>query len=187
MSPETWRPVVGYEGYYEVSNLGRVRSLDRVDRSGKKRRGRVLRAQPHRDGHLRIRLSRADGGRSFDVHRLVGEAFIGPLPSGMETRHLDGDPSNNASTNLAYGTKAENNDDRVRHGTHHNARKTHCPRNHPLVEPNLVAAAARRGGRTCLACSRERGRARKTGAEFSIERADASLQQIMSEHQELAA
>ncbi len=184
---ESWRPVVGYEGIYEVSDLGRVRSVARIDRSGKRRRGVILKLQDHADGHPRIRLYNADRGRSFDVHRLVGETFIGPLPAGHETRHLDGDPTNNCVSNLQYGTKSENNLDRVRHGAHHNAAKTHCKRQHPLSAPNLIASHLRAGGRSCLACSYERSFARKHNLEFSAERADAQLVRILTEHQEIAA
>jgi hypothetical protein len=184
---ETWRPVLGFEGAYEVSDHGRVRSLDRRDTSGRSRRGRVLSAALRRDGHLCVRLYLANRGRTFDVHVLVAAAFIGPRGANEETRHLDGDPINNRRENLAYGTKSENNRDRVAHGTHHNAAKTHCPYRHPLVAPNLVASAERRGARTCLACSYERTHSHRKGIPFSGERANAQLDRILDRHKEKAA
>ncbi len=181
---EEWRPVIGYEGLYEVSDLGRVRSLDRVvlrsNGAPHPWKGQILKPSAHpKNGHLSVRLYQSDRGRTLEVHRLVGEAFLGPLPPGRETRHFDGDPANNRVRNLVYGTKSENNDDRVRHGTHHNSKKTHCPRNHGLVAPNLVASIARRGGRTCLACSRARDHARKSGTPFSDEYANEKYAEIL--------
>lgn len=118
---EEWRPVVGWEDYYEVSNLGRVRSLERlvVDRRGSRRvmPGRVRKQVPQVTGHLTVLLS---GTTRYlaRVHRLVAEAFNGPCPDGMECRHLDGDPQNNRPGNLQWGTRLENQHDRWAHGTH---------------------------------------------------------------------
>lgn len=112
MSVERWRPVVAVPGY-EVSDLGRVRSLRR-------RKPRIM--TPHHIvrptcAYLIVELSLHPIARrrSYLVHRLVGEAFLGPQPHGMHTRHLDGDPTNNRLTNLAYGTPAENAADTKRH------------------------------------------------------------------------
>lgn len=66
--------------------------------------------------HLRANNGRGRVLRRY-VHRLVLEAFVGPCPDGLQTRHLDGDPSNNRPTNLAWGTSKENHADRRRHGT----------------------------------------------------------------------
>jgi hypothetical protein len=148
-----WRPVVGWEGLYEVSDGGEARSLPRVIiRSDGRRqplRGRVLKPAVDRDGYQRVHI-----GVKRGVHQLVVEAFIGPCPPGLEIRHLDGNPANNALSNLRYGTRSENGMDRVRHGTHHEVLKTHCKRGHPLAVPNLVANVARTGRRNCLACHR---------------------------------
>ncbi|MEY3180200.1 MAG: hypothetical protein RL614_672 [Pseudomonadota bacterium] len=117
---EEWRPIAGYEGVYEVSNLGRVRSLDRLVRanSGWRRTG-VRYFNPSNSGknkkYKRVLLRNPDKQRP--VHHLVLEAFIGPRPENCEARHLDGDPSNNRLDNLAWGTKAENEADKIKHGT----------------------------------------------------------------------
>jgi hypothetical protein len=81
-------------------------------------------------------------------------------------RHLDGDKLNNHRTNLCWGTQAENMRDVVAHGRHELVNRTHCPRQHPLVPPNIVASEARAGHRSCLACARARGhvqQARRSG------------------------
>ena len=119
---EEWRPVVGYEGHYEVSDLGRVRALTREVRTCygtvRVQHGRVLVPQNTRKGHLKVTLCPGDGTeQNRFVHVLVCEAFRGPRPPGQETRHLDGDPKNNALVNLKWGTRSENTKDSIRHGT----------------------------------------------------------------------
>src|SRR5699024_4528685 len=145
---ETWKPVVGYEGLYEVSNTGKVWSI---------RRGRVLRPRKKSDGHLRVGLWKAGKGKEKYVHRLVLEVFVAPCPEGMECLHIDGNPENNRVDNLRWGTRGENMLDRVRHGRHHNANKTHCPRGHELTPENIPEYWKGEGHRNCLACSRARG------------------------------
>jgi hypothetical protein len=119
-----WKPVPGSEGQYEVSDDGQVRSLDHVvprvasaQRSAgtKAVKGRVLRPGPSNYGHLSVVLGRSGGTRM--VHALVLEAFVGPRPPGMECRHLDGDPKNNRLENLCWGTRTENIEDALRHGS----------------------------------------------------------------------
>jgi NUMOD4 motif/HNH endonuclease len=119
---EEWRAVVGWEGLYEVSSEGRVRSLDRQDtrRGSHGRKGRVLKVVLCKGKpYLSVSLS-CDGKRSPRyVHQLVADAFRGPRPEGLETRHLDGDHQNNREENLLYGTSKENHADTVRHGRWH--------------------------------------------------------------------
>ncbi len=108
---ENWRDIPGYEGRYQASDLGRIRSLDRRVACGngatRMMKGRVLRpACQKRDPHLSVVLGHGAAGSA--VHRLVAAAFLGPCPEGQEVRHLDGDPQNNRAENLAYGTRTEN-------------------------------------------------------------------------------
>ena len=145
---EVWNPVVGYEGLYEVSNLGRVRGLQR---------GKILKQKKDRHGYVVVILSKKGKKKDKRVHRLVLEAFVGPLPDGMVTRHLDGDPLNNNISNLQYGSSSENNLDTVRHGRHHWANRTHCPQGHKLTPENLTEHSKKLRRRTCLACARTRG------------------------------
>src|SRR6266487_727211 len=97
---ERWLPVNGYEGYYEVSDQGCVRSLRRRTASGF-RGGRILKARPNpKSGHLQLHLSVANTRTTKYVHQLVATTFIGKCPPGREVRHLDGDTGNNAAGNL---------------------------------------------------------------------------------------
>ena len=122
-SVEQWRPVVGWEGFYEVSDLGRVRSLDRVCHSylrGPQRwKGCLLTAKinHNRSGYRQVALTRKGHPHYAYVHRLVLEAFVGPCPAGMETAHGDGNSSNNALSNLRWATPPNNHADKVQHGT----------------------------------------------------------------------
>lgn len=156
---EQWLPVVGFEGSYEVSNQGRVRSLARtVDRSGLPVRisGRVLKPWIQKGGYPAVTL-RSDG-RSFGraVHTLVLHAFVGPRPDGMDACHQDGNPVNSSLSNLRWDTRSGNMQDALRHGTHNNASKTHCKRGHEFTPENTRYYTFRNGtvGRFCRACKR---------------------------------
>lgn len=146
---EEWRPAVGYEGLYEVSSLGRVKSFWRSPQ------GVILRTSKHPYGYPQLALSSASGVKTkHAVHALVAAAFLGQRPPGEEVRHLDGDPGNPRRTNLAYGTHSENMLDMRLHGTNRNAQKTHCPRNHEYNAENTSYRAS--GGRDCIPCNRIR-------------------------------
>lgn len=99
MAIEQWRPVQGYEGLYEVSSSGNVRSI---------RRGLVLRAALASAGYPTVRLSRGNRAPTRTVHALVAAAFLGPRPAAHDVNHIDGDKTNNAATNLEYVTAARN-------------------------------------------------------------------------------
>ncbi len=152
---ERWRPVVGYEGAYEVSDLGRVRSLDRVTDRGRKWRGRMMSPCPLQNDYVIVTLWREGKQRSPLVHRLVLAAFVGPAPDGHEALHRDGNRANNQLSNLAWGTHSENEYDKVSHGTHRQASKTHCPSGHPYSPENTIPG---RRHRMCRTCRREWGR-----------------------------
>lgn len=123
---EVWKPVVGFEGLYEVSNLGRVKSVGRTvwaktklgDPLPRFQPERIIAQQPHRNGYLLVHLWK-DGKRKADtVHNLVAAAFLGPRPAGMQAAHDDGNPRNCRVENLAYKTVLANIADKKRHGTH---------------------------------------------------------------------
>jgi hypothetical protein len=186
--PETWRPIPDWEGYYSVSDHGRVRSEPRTLRATDGRifhyRGRVLR--PSRDLNRRLIVTLCRDGRNNTrrIHSLVALAFLGPRPPGLEVCHGDGDCANNHLSNLRYGTKSSNVLDSVRHGTHRHTRRTRCPRNHPLIAPNLVLHELHKGGRSCLACARASNNvyyAQQTGRPHDFRAlADAHFARIMA-------
>lgn len=154
---EEWRRIPGYEGRYDVSNLGRVRSLDRVRANGRKWRGRILKPVPMARGYLSVNLWLDNTPRMHLIHRLVLAAFVGPVPEGAEGRHSDGNSSNNQLVNLEWGTHSENQYDQVAHGTHHHAALTHCPAGHPYDDENTYVYPGR-PHRACRTCRRENGR-----------------------------
>lgn len=162
--PETWNPVVGYEGIYEVSDLGRVRSLERMSSQGRLVKSRILKQTPTSNGlYLKVDLVR--GGKStrrtVRVHRLVAEAFLGapPSPERTDCCHEDGDGHNNAVSNLRWDTHANNVRDKDLHGTNFHKNKTHCPKGHELTPENLVRHHwEKRGHRMCKTCANDRAR-----------------------------
>ncbi len=123
---EVWRDVVGYEGLYRVSDLGRVKSLERLvfsfSRQGSPYRLRVrskdIRQRKAGMGYLVVDLHKDGVCTTRYVHRLVLEAFVGPCPDGLECRHFpDGDKCNNDLANLSWGSHAQNESDKLVHGT----------------------------------------------------------------------
>ena len=121
---ENWLPVVGYEGLYEVSDQGRVRSLTRcVAMSAgsifekKTIKGILLTPGDDTHGYKHVVLCRDRIRKTSKIHQLVMFAFVGPNPSRLLVLHQDGNPANNILSNLRYGTHQDNMDDKVRHGS----------------------------------------------------------------------
>lgn len=117
---ETWKPIARWEDLYQVSNRGRVRSLDRtaMNRVGHLRttRGRVLEPSRMKSGHLQVSLYRGGERLCTTVHTLVMAAFVGPRPPGMDICHGDSDPTNNHVSNLRYDTRRGNIEDTMATG-----------------------------------------------------------------------
>jgi hypothetical protein len=117
---ELWRPVVNYEGGYEVSSFGRVRSLDRQiicsDGRVRNRKGNMMRLSK-RQNYLSVELFKNGVGTKRKVAHLVAEAFIGPKPEGLIVLHGPNGSLDNSVFNLSYGTYKDNNYDRLRDGT----------------------------------------------------------------------
>ena len=117
---EIWKDISGYEGIYQVSDFGRVRSLDRMINSShgamRLHRGRILKPQRKKSGHFHVGL-RVDGVCNLRyVHRLVLFAFVGPPKTGQECLHIVSDPGNNCLENLKWGTRRENVHQAVKEG-----------------------------------------------------------------------
>ena len=119
---ENWKPVVGFEGAYEVSDRGRVFSLPRRTRHWRggtvARGGKMLALAVGEAGYPLVSLGRDGRISQHLVHRLVLEAFVGPCPKGMECCHEDGVRTNNRLSNLRWDTRKANHADAIRHGTH---------------------------------------------------------------------
>lgn len=118
---ENWLPVVGYEGCYEVSDQGRVRSLARYVRvkNGVRRvNSRILKSQYDGGGYPMVGLWKDYKGKSSNIHVLIATAFLGDPPIGYEVAHLDGDKTNSKLTNLVYTTCKQNHEHKKLHGTY---------------------------------------------------------------------
>ncbi len=166
---ETWLAVVGYEGAYEVSDQGRVRSLSRMVNSGQGRTrqhvGRVLSIFTG-DHYSKVRLKLdGDGGKTHNVHTLVIEAFFGPRPDGLEVLHGMGGPHDNRVSNLRYDTHAANQREMVTVGHHYWARRTECLKGHPYSAENtlLYGKTKRRNCKICV-----RARSKRLSAERKV-------------------
>ena len=114
---EEWRDVVGYEGRYQVSSMGRVKSLERKVPKGYGERTvkeRILKLRINRDGYLKIGLYGSTGKQKwFQVHRLVGEAFIQNPDEKPQINHINEIKTDNRACNLEWCTCKEN----INHGT----------------------------------------------------------------------
>lgn len=173
----TWKPIAGYEGIYEVSDQGQVRSLDRivVMRNGRRRPTPGVVLRPEKRGgtgeHLSISLSK--GGRAVPagIHVLVLSTFVPQTDPELIVCHDNGNPADNRLSNLYWGTRQDNGNDMKRHGTDWHFNKTHCPRRHLYDGPNLWRTyndvkGGRNPARGCRACTKALQRiyyAKKTG------------------------
>lgn len=102
MTEEIWRPVVGYEGLYEVSNTGLIRSLDRFVGNRNRIKGKILSIQIEKGGYCSVALSKYGKMKRYKIHRLVAQAFI-PNPEGLpQVNHKDEDKTNNSVDNLEW-------------------------------------------------------------------------------------
>ena len=122
MTKEEWRPIEGYEGLYEVSNLGQVRSLDRFMKgpNGEQRplKGKLKKPTKNFKGYYTVSLHREGKAVTYTVHRLVAVAFLGQPPEGHVVCHGPKGQQCNEVTNLSWGTYKQNSGpDRHRDGT----------------------------------------------------------------------
>lgn len=160
-----WVPAPGYEGHYEVSSTGHVRSLNRTvlksNGVSSQYQSKQLRpAVDQKTGYLKVALAIGGHQKTESVHALVAKAFHGPRPTSGVVRHLDGNKKNNNASNVVWGTYSENGHDTVRHGMHKLHQRTHCLRGHPLSGRNLRSGLPN-GYRGCRACKAALGRAKR--------------------------
>lgn len=133
---EIWKPIPGYLNY-KVSNLGRVKSIGRMDARGERRKGKILSRTMNPSGYMMVTLYEGGQRKTYTVHKLVASAFIGDRPNGTEVNHIDEDKTNNSADNLEYVTRLEN----VRHGTR-TARASASMVNHPSKSAPVAQIAA---------------------------------------------
>lgn len=182
---ETWRPIPEWEGYYEVSDHGMIRSVDRVvpraGTSGQRVRGRVMKLWANDAGYLYVMGRKRGKSKRIWVHRSVLEAFVGSRPEGLVCMHLNNDPADNRMENLRWGTQQENIIQSVSEGRQANTKKTHCPRGHKLALPNLNAYILSQGRRACRACYKatQKYPLKEYGNEFVTEIANDNYARIM--------
>lgn len=130
---EIWKPTPGFDKY-EVSDLGRIRL---VVAQNNRPAGHIMKSRPESNGYWTLGLSRPEGRKGCLVHRLVCAAFHGPAPSPLhEAAHGDGNKDNNTPGNLRWATKAENQRDRLAHGTDSRGER------HPMVKLTEADVAA---------------------------------------------
>lgn len=150
-----WRDIPGYEGAYQASSDGRLRSLDRkiVTKHGvvKRTQGRVLRTECNAGGYACVRLGR---GHPVMVHHMVALAFLGVPSAGEYVCHNDGSRRNNCASNLRYDTPAGNQNDRIRHGT--DTRGSKLPQS-KLTEDSVSEIKARLGQVSIASLAAEHG------------------------------
>jgi hypothetical protein len=119
---EVWKEALCWEGTYEVSNYGSVRSITRIvySSNGKSMtfQGRALSACKTTGGYLQVVFSRDDKHFNKPVHRLVLETFASAPKANQVSCHNDGDKNNNRLDNLRWDTQSNNLKDRITHGTH---------------------------------------------------------------------
>jgi hypothetical protein len=163
---EQWIDVVGYEGLYMISDLGRIKRLPRVvhQPDGKQYQiyEKVLSPGAGKSKYLSIRLTNGDIVSTVYIHQIVLCAFVGPCPEGMQACHCDGDRQNNKASNLRWDTIKANHADKRMHGT------SNCGDRHPFSKLNTDAVIALRKRRS------EGASITTLANEFSVSRMTAS-------------
>lgn len=163
---ERWRPISGYEGFYEVSDLGRVRSIARIimrsNGSPQTIRERILHPSVS-NGYEVVNLSIGGDVTMHRVHRLVAREFVSGYRDGLFACHRDGNSLNNKVDNLAWDTPRGNVADMLRHGTNFSLYRdvTHCKNGHAFDARNTGRSKA--GNRYCKTCAMLRARTRRIG------------------------
>lgn len=119
MEDGVWRDIKGYEGLYQISNLGNVRSLDRKIRFNKGvsiKKGQLLKPVLTRKGYLKVELSKESKGKRFYVHRLVALHFIENSLNKPQVNHINGIKTDNRVENLEWCTNLENQRHAIKNG-----------------------------------------------------------------------
>lgn len=167
---ERWVDVIGYEGLYSISTLGRVRSEPRRVPRGAgllSVPSKILSAAPRSHGYRQVDLYRGNQREGRTIHSLLGQHFLEGWDRNSVVRHLNDNKLDLRLKNLAIGTHAENAADKVRNGNHHYAKRTHCKNNHELNEGN-TRERTDGTGRRCITCANERSKESKRQARARL-------------------
>ena len=105
---EIWKDIPNYEGLYQASNLGRIKSLERTDVLGRRLKEKILKPQINRSGYYQVGLWKNSNEKFYLVHRLVWIAFNGQIPEGLQVNHISERKSENRLSNLNLMTSKEN-------------------------------------------------------------------------------
>lgn len=108
MIEEIWKDILGFEGIYQASNFGRIKSLERIDALGHRLKEKILKTARDRYGYYQVELYKNSIGKMYLVHRLVWIAFNGQIPESMQVNHINEIKSDNRLKNLNLMTPKEN-------------------------------------------------------------------------------
>lgn len=137
---EIWKDIEGYVGFYQVSNLGRIRRLEHADKVGHVYKERIVKCGNGGRGYLRVHLSRDGTAKWHLAHRIVASAFI-PKPDGCDVvNHMDNNPSNNCVSNLEWTDYKGNMQHAAKQGRMHynadNLKKAQEAKRRPVIGTN---------------------------------------------------
>lgn len=136
---EIWKDIVGYEGIYQVSNYGNVKSLDRIDCRGHKIGGRIISHSKDGGGYHNVKLAKNGNVKTCHVHRLVAEAFIDNPDDKPTVNHINENKDDNTVNNLEWMTYKEN--------AHHGTRMERCygNRDYKAIGENISDSLKKKG------------------------------------------
>lgn len=145
---ENWKPICGYDGYYEVSDLGRVRSVDRKVNTGirfnpvKVQPGKILKQHIKKSGYMTVDLSRENVVKTISVHRLVAMAFLPKIPGCDVVNHKNCNKADNRACNLEWCTAEYNREHAKENDRYYNPKKktVRCRQNGMVFESSYKAA-----------------------------------------------
>lgn len=120
MNNEEWKNIEGYEGLYQVSNLGRIKSLARNTRNGHCKKDKILKIRIDKNGYCTIDLYKNSKRKQYKIHRLVANEFIYNKYNKPQINHIDGNKKNNEVSNLEWCNNSEN----MKHAYKNNLRLT---------------------------------------------------------------
>lgn len=163
---EEWRDIPDYEGYYQASSSGRIRSVDRIVSLRHKHsrivKGRIVAQSRHNTPipYRHVTLHKRGNQQTLLVHRVIAITWLGPVPDGCEVLHGPNGYSDNSVSNLSYGTRSDNEKDKERDGTGHHVR---VKRSDGIEFDSINEAADKTGCHASRITAVCRGRRKTTG------------------------